>query len=304
MIAVLFVCLMATACKHDDEEKVDIYASIYPVYYLTTNIVKDKMVVKQVYPNGRDVHEYDPVSDGDLKNLLKMNDSKLMLYIGAGLEAFIEDAKDKVFADAKFKLVEISKTIKLYDSITEEMEEDVSNGHILTADVHMWLDPTIMVSMARIIAEEVILIDPINEEEYRSNLNDLVNKLKDIDNKYQEALNPIPNKVMLVDHDAYLYLAKKYNITRIKTRIDNESCDISPNKMLEAISQAKENGIKYIVATKNETVCSSVNSIKNELGAEVVYLDPIATLTSSTLDKDYYDLMLENLEVLKKIFIK
>ena len=49
-------------------------------------------------------------------------------------------------------------------------------------------------------------------------------------------------------------------------------------------------------------VCSSVNSIQSETGIEIVYLDPITTLTTATADKDYYILMMENLEVLKKIF--
>ena len=62
-------------------------------------------------------------------------------------------------------------------------------------------------------------------------------------------------------------------------------------------------GIKSIICMPKTAPKIKIETTK-KLGAEVVYLDPIATLTSSTLDKDYYDLMLENLEVLKKIFIK
>ena len=45
----LLIVTILPGCN-EIEEEVDIYASIYPVYFLTDYIVKDKLVVKQVYP--------------------------------------------------------------------------------------------------------------------------------------------------------------------------------------------------------------------------------------------------------------
>lgn len=293
--------VFASGCRKESEE-VDVYASIYPVYYLAKNIAGDKLNVKQVYPNGVDVHEYDPVTDGDMKMLLEMAESKMMFYIGSGLEAFIESAKKTVFENAKIKLVELSENMTLYDSVTEEYEKRGENGHSFNCDLHIWLNPVYMQIMADKIYDGLVSIDSENKDYYKSNCEAIKSKLNEIDLAYTEALKDFEFKYMMVDHDAYLYLAKRYGITRIRTRIDNESCDISPAKMIESINKIKELDIKYIVATKNEMVCSSVNSIQSETGIEIVYLDPIATLTSVTADKDYYILMMENLEVLKKIF--
>ena len=298
LILMLFVSLL-TGCTNDDE-KVDVYASIYPVYYLAKNIAGEKLTVRQVYPNGADVHEYDPISDGDMKSLVKMNDAKLMLYLNDNLEAFIKSAKNSVFKGSDIKLVELTESIRLYDAVTEEYE--ITDEHSTNADLHIWLDPTMMMKVAKIIEKELVAIDSENELYYETNLNELIDTLDKIDRKYQEELSKFEFKTMLVDHDAYLYLAKRYGITRIKSRIDNESCDISASHMIEVIEQARELDIKYIVVTRNESVCSSVETFNSELGCEIVYLDPISTLTKETEDSDFYELMISNLYVLKKIF--
>jgi zinc transport system substrate-binding protein len=172
----------------------------------------------------------------------------------------------------------------------------------MTVDLHIWLDPILMQKMAKIISKEVCEIDPDNATYYEANLANVLDILDKIDKKYQEELQGFEFRTMLVDHDAYLYLAKRYELTRIKTRVDNESCDINPIHMINTMEEAKSLGIEYIVVTKNESVCSSVDSFVNELGCEVVYLDPISTLTVETQEFDYYDLMINNLYVLKKIF--
>lgn len=295
----LFIMCFTTSCNGDDEE-VDIYASIYPMYYLTQKIVGDKMVVKQLYPDGIDVHEYDPVVDGDMKVLVKMSKAKLLFYISDRLEAFISSAKTTVLANSNLKTIELTKNVRLYDSVTEEYE--TTEDHGMTVDLHIWLDPILMQKMAKIISKEVCEIDPDNATYYEANLANVLDILDKIDKKYQEELQDFEFRTMLVDHDAYLYLAKRYELTRIKTRVDNESCDINPIHMINTMEEAKSLGIEYIVVTKNESVCSSVDSFVNELGCEVVYLDPISTLTVETQEFDYYDLMINNLYVLKKIF--
>ena len=101
-----------------EEEKIDIYASIYPVYYITDYIVEDKLVVKQVYPTGADVHEYDP---GNGKEIVKMSKAKVMFYIGAGLEGFINKSKP-IFDKHPIKLVELSANLQLCKQTNDGFE--------------------------------------------------------------------------------------------------------------------------------------------------------------------------------------
>lgn len=305
MIVILITMVMIPGCKGNDEQ-VDIYASIYPVYYITDYIVKDKMVVKQVYPTGADVHEYDP---GNGKEIVKMSQAKVMFYIGAGLEGFITKSEN-IFSKHPIQLVELSDHLRLckqtsdgYAYLTEE-EKAVAPG---IADTHVWLDPMRMVKMSKIVLDTVSEIDPENASFYKANYDELAAKLIKLDEDYKIKLTGTEfDKIMLVDHDSYLYWEERYSIKRIRTRIDNESCDSSPNNINEVVALAKAHNIKYIVTTANETVCGIIDKYAKTLEAEVVELNHLSTLYKEDIKehKDYISIMYENLEILLQILPK
>lgn len=288
------------------EEEVDIYASIYPVYYIADYIVKDKMVVKQIYPSGADVHDYDP---GNGKELLKMSKAKMMFYIGAGLEGFVSKSHS-IFDKKPIKLVELSKYIKLckqtnngYEYLTTEERDTIIN----IADTHVWLDPSRMITMAEVILQNIIEIDSDNEEFYTNNFNLLKEELQKLDNEYMTKISDEQyEKIIFVDHDSYLYWEERYGIKRIRTRIDNESCDSTPSNINENIEKAKQYNIKYIVTTANESVCKIIKNYASTLNAEIVEINHLATLykEDEEANKDYFTIMYENLDMLLKILPK
>jgi zinc transport system substrate-binding protein len=288
-----------------EEEKIDIYASIYPVYYITDYIVEDKLVVKQVYPTGADVHEYDP---GNGKEIVKMSKAKVMFYIGAGLEGFINKSKP-IFDKHPIKLVELSANLQLckqtndgFEYLTEEDSKKMS-----LADTHVWLDPLRMLSMAEVVLQNVIEIDPENQEFYQENFNSLKERLVKLDNEYTLKLNDEDfDKIIMVDHDSYLYWEERYGIKRIRTRIDNESCDATPSNIEKNIELARAHNIKFIVTTQNETVCGIIDKYASTLEAEVVEINHLSTLYKSDIEnqRDYFKIMYDNLNILLRILPK
>ena len=288
-----------------EEEKIDIYASIYPVYYITDYIVEDKLVVKQVYPTGADVHEYDP---GNGKEIVKMSKAKVMFYIGAGLEGFINKSKP-IFDKHPIKLVELSANLQLckqtYDGFEYLTEED--NKKMSLADTHVWLDPLRMLSMAEVVLQNVIEIDPENQEFYQENFNSLKERLVKLDNEYTLKLKDEDfDKIIMVDHDSYLYWEERYGIKRIRTRIDNESCDATPSNIEKNIELARAHNIKFIVTTQNETVCGIIDKYASTLEAEVVEINHLSTLYKSDIEnqRDYFKIMYDNLNILLRILPK
>ena len=110
----------------------------------------------------------------------------------------------------------------------------------------------------------------------------------------------------MVDHDSYLYLEERYGIKRIRTRIDNESCDSTPSNIEKIISLAKQYKIKYIVTTEHESVCGIINKYASSLEAEIVELNHLSTLYKSDIENnnDYFKIMYANLNTLLKILPK
>ena len=288
-----------------EEEKIDIYASIYPVYYITDYIVEDKLVVKQVYPTGADVHEYDP---GNGKEIVKMSKAKVMFYIGAGLEGFINKSKP-IFDKHPIKLVELSANLQLCKKTNDGFEylTEEDNKKMSLADTHVWLDPLRMLSMAEVVLQNVIEIDPENQEFYQENFNSLKERLVKLDNEYTLKLNDEDfDKIIMVDHDSYLYWEERYGIKRIRTRIDNESCDATPSNIEKNIELARAHNIKFIVTTQNETVCGIIDKYASTLEAEVVEINHLSTLYKSDIEnqRDYFKIMYDNLNILLRILPK
>ncbi len=305
LLFLILMILVIPGCE-TEEEKVDIYASIYPVYFITDYIVEDKLVVKQVYPTGADVHEYDP---GNGKEIVKMSKAKVMFYIGAGLEGFITKSQ-AIFEKHPIKLVELSNNLILCKQTNNGyayLTEDEKNNSRAIADTHVWLDPIRMATMAKVVLDNVIAIDEENKDFYTRNYEELVNRFYELDNMYKNKLNNENiEKIILVDHDSYLYWEERYGIKRIRTRIDNESCDSSPSNISENIELAKQYNIKHIVATKNETICGIIDKYALTLDAQIVEINHLSTLYKEEQEnnQNYFTIMIENLETLLKVLPK
>lgn len=301
----IFPLISGCVGKHED---VDIYASIYPVEFLVREIVGDIYKVKPVYPRGKNVHDYE-VSPSEVISLSK---SKIVFYIGLGLEPVIEQSKNTVLADVP--------TISLTDNLQLiEINSEDYHGHShshphegsVFYDPHVWLDPINMQIMAETILENIIShldIDSAGATLLTENCNQLKNKLKTLDNEFKDILSDdaIAHKSIIVDHDAYAYWQPRYGIARIKLRNDNESADISPGEMNEKINLAKSLGIKHICLTKNELESPIVQAYLKALGLTdkaKKYLHHLGTITKDEDKKgeNYFSLMRYNFQIIRDV---
>jgi len=294
------------------ETKADIYTSIYPVEFITKEIVQDRFVVKSIYPRGKDIHDYDPTP----KDIISMSNSKIIFYIGLGLEAIIEKSKDSTFSH--IPTIPLSYNMSLVEVNSEDghhhNDDDHDDDDHIIYDPHVWLDPEKMKTMTDNVLENIInYLDVTNEdiEFFTNNAKNLKAEFNTIDDEYYSVAysNDIADKTIMVDHDSYAYWEIRYGIKRIRMRNDNESSDVIPKEMEEKINQAKELGIKYIVTTKNELESSILSQYIRELGLTndaIVKLHNLSTITAKEEEAgdDYFSIMRENLEVLKVIFIK
>lgn len=296
----LFVLTSSLVACRQTSSNYDIYASIYPIEYLAKRIAGEHLSVGASYPRGADVHEYEPPAN----QIVKMSRSKVLFYIGAGLEGFLVEAKKSTFEKSGCELVELSTFVPLVSF--EELGGDIEHHHI--ADPHIWLDPLRMKTLAEVIRDKIMLIDPEHSDDYLANATDLIKDLDDLHARYIELLNnPIyTEKTILVDHDAYVYWEERYDITRIHTRIENHSCEIIPSEFSRNLSLIAEKNIKYIIVTKNESACPVVNQYVSQANLSVEYLHSLATISRAEEESglDYLEIMYTNLSILTRVLPK
>lgn len=306
MSLMLGILLVASGCETDNQIA-DIYASIYPIEYIAKNIVGDDLVVKSIYPRGKDVHDYEL----NPRDIIRVSKGKIVFYIGQGLEGLIEQSKETVLKD--IPTIALSEGMDLIEINSEDVHDHEHTGGSNDGayyDPHIWLDLEKMQIMTDKVLAEILATFELTDEQiqkFESNSNKLKEKFRELDNDYIGLLNgnDIYNKIILVDHDAYIYWEVRYNLKRIRIRNDNESTDVITKEMMEKIQLAKDNNIKYICLTKNEMVSAIANQYKNQLGIGddgLLYLHHIATITEKEEKEgmDYLSLMKHNLDVLDK----
>lgn len=310
ILLLLIMAVFFIGCDGDDEE-VDIYTTIYPVEFLVKEIVQDRLKVKSIYPRGKDVHDF----ESSPKDIIKMSQSKLIFYIGLGLEVFIERAKDSTLKDVPTVALSHNILVVLLNStdLIEQMHGDTTQENVFY-DPHIWLDPNKMIIMVDTVLNSILNKFTLFQDDidfFTSNANALKGELALLDSEFRALVNDpnIANKTIMVDHDAYVYWTIKYGIERIKLRNDNESSDVVPQEIEQKIALAKLLGIKHIVISKNEMESSIVNQYLSELGlteSAKVSLHHLGTITSEEEDNgfDYFSIMRENIRLVGIILPK
>ncbi|MGF0094933.1 metal ABC transporter substrate-binding protein [Peptoniphilus sp. SGI.035] len=312
---------MKNSTKEDtSKEGLKVYASVYPMYDFAKKIAGDKLDVEMVMPQGIEPHGWEPDSNA-IKNLENAN---MFIYNGAGLESWTDKVVNSL-SNKDLKVVEASKGVELIKSAHDEDEEEhehekVENnknhdaakennnhshedGHDHEDHEHGPMDPHVWISPknAKIEMENIknafVELDKENADYYESNYQKYAKMLDELDAKYSESLNKLPNKTIVVSHEAYGYLCKEYGLTQIGIKGVNAETEPDAKKMAEIINYIKENKIKTIFT--EELIDPKVSKIiADETGCEVKVLSPIEGLSEEEIknNEEYFSIMDKNLE--------
>jgi zinc transport system substrate-binding protein len=272
-------CTEPTSSKKDSN-KTKVYATFYPMYDLAKSIGGDKIVVSTLVPPGIEPHEWEPSP----KTLAKSADADLIVANGLGMEPWLAQINESI---GKVQVVQLAEGItSLHDG-----------SHI---DPHVWLDPTKTKEMAKSLTEELVKVDGENQAYYEDNLKQVEEKLNKLDQEYVNVLSTAKNRNFVVSHQAFSYLAKKYNLNQIALRgLDAES-EPTPAVMAEVINYCKSHHVKYVFYEELINPKLS-NLLAQEVGAKLLKLNPLESLTEDEIKqgKDYFSVMQDNLANLK-----
>lgn len=305
-VAFLFalVLLMLSACDLKIDENA-IYTTVYPVEYIIKYICEDDFNVHSSYPQGVDIHHYEP----SLRDLTKIAKSKALFYIGQGLEPFVEKGIDSTFKNKKVQLINLSERVhevmdlspltcdgfRCYAGMDESHDDDHHN-HGYYYDPHIWLSPKRVKVMATIIKDVLLTFKPASSDvDYEANYSSLIQKIDELDQKLANTIATAPLDLIIVDHDAYQYWTADYNLNRIRM-----PSDTNPSEVKEIIDIAKEKGIKTILVTQNESYNPNNVTVLKQIGGTASYIHAMAVLTKKDREdyKDYFELMEYNINTL------
>jgi len=295
------LAMILTGCtepgKKPDDGRISIYASFYPMYFITGEIAKEKAVVSLMVPAGVEPHDWEPAP----KFAAELKSADMLVYNGAGMETWMEKVLP-IIEGGEISLVDTSKGIELLQAEEHEEAQGESEEHEHGQyDPHLWVSPKKLMQQARNVHQALVEIDPNNAGYYDSNLKELLSRLEKLDQDIRESGKSFRSNVIVVSHEAFGYFAEDYGLRQVAIRGINPQDEPSPSEMAELVDICKENNVRYVFFERLTSPKLS-ETLAREVGAETLVLNDAASISEEDIKagKDYITIMYENLDNLKK----
>lgn len=300
---IIVLILLLSGCKTESpaknsSDKLKVYASFYPIYFAAEQIGKDKIDLHSVIPNGSEPHDYEP----SIREIANIENGDIFIFNGVGMEPWAEKLSENL-AQKGIKTLNLSEYVELRKIEDEEHDHD-DHDHDLY-DPHIWLDPINMDKIAKQIMLEFSGIDKRNENFYKENYEEFSEKLRELNLSFSSQLENLSKNKILVSHQAFGYLTKRYGLEQIPVTGITPHEEPSPGTIAKLLDIIEEEGYEYIFL---ESLASPkvVELLAKEGKLKILELNPISGLTKEQQEKneDYFSLMKKNLENLKKALVR
>ncbi len=282
-------------------EGVRIVTTTYPLEYVAKQIGQDKVIVTNVVPQGTDPHDFDP-SPAQVGTML---DATVLLYNGAGLDAWVEKLREELASKSVVSL-KASANVELLPAAAADEDEhqdeagDKPQEQGENFDPHFWLDPTNMIKAGERLYLVLDKLDPANTESYRQNFLSFKSAMESLDQSYLVGLKECQSRKVVVSHNYYAYPAKKYSLDVLAVAGLSLEAEPGPAQMAELVRTIRNSKVTTVFT---ETLGSRkiAETLAQETGAQVATLNPLEGLTSEDVSsgKDYTSVMRDNLEALR-----
>ena len=268
--------LLAAGCGGDASSAADgrtqVVAGFYPLAFAAAEVGGDRVEVTNLTPPGAEPHDVEL----SVRDVERVRDADLVLYLGQGFQPALEDA-----AEGNDAALDLLEGLELREG--EEGEDAL--------DPHVWLDPVRFAEVVERIGAELGGEAPAGQ---------LASELRALDGEYRAGLEDCARKELVTAHDAFGYLGERYGLEVIPiTGISPES-EPSPQDLASISELVSERGVTTVFV---EPLLSPEigETVAREAGAETAVLNPLEGLTEEELERgeNYFTVMRANLEALR-----
>jgi zinc transport system substrate-binding protein len=246
-----------------------VVVTILPQLEMVRSIGGDSVEVVVMVPAGESPHSYEPRPS----QLIGVSRSKIYFKVGSGVDFELSHLDTIMEQTTNMDVVDCSEGVELlsYDEHyggAAHSEDDHGGG-----DPHIWLSPGNMKKMAGNVLEGFIDRDPENEDSYRQRYDDYISRLDSLSDELETILSPYEGRKFLTYHPSWGYFGDDFNLTQIS--IEEEGKQPGPQGVNAIIEQARAEKIK-VIFIEPQFDRSSAEEIANEIGGDVVVVDPLA----------------------------
>lgn len=250
-----------------------VVASIKPVHSLVAGVMEGVGEPSLLVEGSGSPHAYSLRPS----QARKLEEAKLVFWVGEGLETFLPDALQSLASDAQTVALKETAGLKLLDyregGIFKEHDDeekeherehagerhdpqetgsdehhhhaqgDDHSGHEHGGhDMHIWLDPDNASVMIDMIASTLSAEDPANASAYAENAAAMRARLAELDESIATTLEPVSDRPFLVFHDGYQYFEKHFGLEAAGAITVSPEADPGAARIAEMQEKVRELG--------------------------------------------------------------
>jgi zinc transport system substrate-binding protein len=281
------VASLTSACRLPRSGDDTVVASFYPLYFIADQVAGRYHDVIDLTPPGVEPHEYELT----VRQVAEIDNARVGFY-ERGVAPSIDQAMDN---DSPDHALDVTDVVHLASPVTGSGVEATSNDE----DPHFWQDPTLMADATNAFARTMAEADPAHAAYYHRRARALSQQLADLDRDYRTTLQTCRIKTVVVSHDAFEYLARRYHVDVVPIAGLEPDAEPSLQRLHDLSNLIRERGVTTVFF---ETLASPelAESLAGDLGIRSAVLDPIEGLSADDPHATYLTLMRQNLAALAK----
>jgi len=242
------LCVFASA-----EQLLNVHVSIPPQKYIVEKIGDEHVNVHVMVAPGETPETFSPTP----KKLSALADSVLYFRMNLPFEnVWIEAIRNA------------NKDLKMVDCCNALFDNDPIDD-----DFHLWTDPHNVISIARLVKQELINSDPVNEKDYEKKFDELRDALEELIVFIHKKLKYKRTSYFLVAHASWGHYAKAFGLKQLA--LERNAGHAGPGTIGDLIKIAKREKI-HTVFIQDRIDPSNSRIFANEIGADLIVLDPLA----------------------------
>ena len=292
--------LLLTGCAADssaDDSDLTVAAAFYPLQFVAERVGGDGVSVVALAQPGVEPHDLE-LSPSAVRSLANTD---LVLYLSD-----FQPAVDDALTSADVASLDAATVVELHEAghhhedddhgdERDEHEEEGDDHDHGDHDPHFWLDPTLLAQFATAVGDQFAQLDPANAQTYTANAQQLVSDLTALHESFAEGLAQCERREIIVSHEAYGYLAERYDLHQEGIAGIDPDSEPSPARLMEIRDIVEHTGATTIFT---ETLINPAvaEAIASDAGVQTAVLDPVESVTG---DDDYAVVMARNLEALR-----
>lgn len=281
------------------EDGIQVVTTFYPMYDFAKNVVGDNGEVSVLLDAGQESHGYEPTP----QDIAAIADADVFVYNSDEMETWVPSVLESI-ESSDVIVVEAAEAIALFEleEAAEEEHSDEEGEDAHNVDPHVWLDPVYAQEEVAAILAGVLEADEANKESYEANAAAFNEKLAELDAAYQTAFETAENRTFVVQHAAFGYIARRYELTEVAVSDVSSDAEPNPAKLAELQQFMIDNQITTVYYSDSAS-SKTAQTLAEATGATLEVLSPLEGITDEDQEagKDYLSVMEENLTALRKV---